>query len=229
MAGETGGATRKVGLDDVMHDEEIRTYILTSDRYLGAIGFTEHGLRHVGLVSRNARRILLELGHPEREAELAGIAGYLHDIGNMVSRDHHGQTGAVIAWNLLRRMGMDPEETARVVAAIGNHEEEYGNSVNVTAAALVIADKADAHYKRVRNREVATFDIHDRVNYAVRDAVVDVDAANRRIDLRLEIDTAIASVAEYFEIFLVRMMMSRRAANFLDCEFALNINDRRVL
>lgn len=219
----------EVTVEIVKHDPEVQVYVHKADDHMAAIGFTEHGPRHVGLVSKISRNIMSYLGFPERDCELAAIAGYLHDIGNVVSRHDHGQTGAMMAWTILKRLGASPEEAAAVIAAIGNHEEEYGQPVNTIAAALILADKSDVHRSRVRNTEIATFDIHDRVNYAVNHSFVRVDESKRTITLELTIDTSISPVMDYFEIFLTRMIMCRRAASFLGCNFELSFNDVRLL
>jgi len=218
-----------VTAEQIWQDPEVQTYISKSDEYLAAIGFTEHGPRHVKLVSRIAYNIMVRLGFPERDAELAAISGILHDIGNLVARHDHGQTSAVLAHPILRRHGMPPEEIAPVLAAMGNHEEETGLPVNNVCAGLILADKSDAHRSRVRNTELAKFDIHDRVNYAVTRSFVRVEPEKRVIALELTIDTKVAPVMEYFEIFLSRMVMCRRAATFLGCEFELLFNDIRLL
>lgn len=218
-----------VTADQLWQDPEVQTYIQKSDEYLAAIGFTEHGPRHVRLVSHIARNIMLRLGFPERDAELAAIAGILHDIGNLVARHDHGQTSAVLCYPILQRHGMRSDEIAPVLAAMGNHEEETGLPVNNVCAALILADKSDAHRSRVRNTEQAKFDIHDRVNYAVTRSFVRVEAERRAIALELTIDPTVAPVMEYFEIFMSRMVMCRRAATFLGCEFELLFNDIRLL
>lgn len=205
------------------------TYIARSDEYLGTMGYTEHGQRHLSLVAQVAYNVLTHLGYPRRTAELAAIAGYLHDIGNVVSRHNHGQAGALLAYQILSRLGMAAEEIALVVGAIGNHEEEYGHAVNQVAAALILADKSDVHRSRVRNREPAAFDLHDRVNYAVERSFLRVESGQRRLTMELNINTAISPVMDYFEIFLTRMLMCRRAAAFLGCSFGMEINGARFL
>ena len=190
-----------VTLDAIRVDQEVDTYLRLADEHLQMGGYTEHGLRHAGLVSHIAHNILTRLGHSQRKAELAGIAGYLHDIGNVISRYDHGQTGALMAWQILRDKGMEARELAVVVAAIGNHEEEYGLAVNDVAAALILADKSDVHRSRVRSAEPAIFDIHDRVNYAATRSFLRVDEDARSITLELTIDTTISPVMDYFEIF----------------------------
>ncbi len=218
-----------ITVKNVKADPEVRIYIQRGHEHLGAVGFTEHGFRHANLVSDIARNIMLRLGHDDRAAELAAIAGYLHDMGNVVSRYAHGQSGAILAWHILRRLGMPPAEVAEVIAAIGNHEEEYGQPVNDVAAALILADKSDVHRSRVRNPEKSSFDIHDRVNYAVERSFVRVDGEARLVCLELTIDTKISPVMDYFEIFLSRMVMCRRAAKRLKALFSLVINDVKLL
>jgi metal-dependent HD superfamily phosphatase/phosphodiesterase len=210
-------------------DHEVTVYLACSTEYLGELGFTEHGARHASLVADRARRVLAGLGYGERDRELAAVAGYLHDIANLVNRYNHGGTGAVMAYNILSRFGMVPEEIALVVSAIGNHEEERGNAINHVAAALILADKSDVHRSRVTNADFAKFEIHDRVNYAAEDSRLTVDREQGAVTLELAIDTVICPVMEYFEIFLNRMVMCRRAAEFLHCQFGLIINGNRLL
>jgi len=214
---------------DLKNDHEVSVYLARSTEYLCEVGFTEHGARHAALVAERARRVLAGLGYGERDRELAAVAGYLHDIANLVNRYNHGGTGAVMAYSILCRFGMDPEEIALVVSAIGNHEEERGNAINHVAAALILADKSDVHRSRVTNSDFATFEIHDRVNYAAEDSRLTVDREQGTVDLELTIDTAICPVMEYFEIFLNRMVMCRRAAEFLHCRFGLIINGNKLL
>lgn len=216
-------------MDIVKNDVEIDTYIRKGNEYLGAMGFTEHSYRHVNLISNVSQNILETLGYDARRVELAGIAGYMHDIGNVISRYDHGQSGAIIAFSILQRYEMPPEEIATVISAIGNHEEQYGHAVNEVSAALILADKSDVHRSRVRNRDFATFDIHDRVNYAVEHSFLRVSAEEKTITMELTIDLDISTVMEYFEIFLSRMVMCRRAADFLGCHFGLVINGARLL
>lgn len=220
---------KTITLAEVKQNLRLKTYLDFGNQHLAAMGFTEHGLRHAGLVSTISSRILKELGFSERMAELAAIAGWTHDIGNVISRHNHGQTAAMIVMRSLEEMGMAFEDIAIVVAAIGNHEEEYGQAVNDVAAALIIADKSDVHRTRVRNRDFATFDIHDRVNYAVNKSEVLVDAESRIITLRLNIDITICPVMDYFEIFLTRMVMCRRAAERLESKFSIFINEAKLL
>lgn len=216
---------------DVQKSKKVQTFLKKGNEFLGAIGFTDHGLRHAHIVSETASDLLIKLGYDERLAQLAAIAGYLHDLGNVVSREDHGQTGAVLAQGILEDMGMDYEEIALVVSAIGNHEEEYGQIVHAVGAALVLADKTDVHRNRVRNRDIATFDIHDRVNYGAINSCLEVfrDNEDTAIILDIDIDTEISHVMEYFEIFLVRMVMCRRAASHLNANFRLIINGTRLL
>jgi len=220
---------QKITVEDLKKDHEISVYLTRSTEYLGRIGFTEHGKRHATMISDRAYAVLKELDYEERDCELAAIAGYIHDIGNMVNRYNHGGTGAVMAYAILSRLGMPPEEIALVISAIGNHEEERGNAINQIAAALILADKSDVHRSRVTNKDFATFEIHDRVNYAANSSHLVIDKALGTIALEIRIDTKICPVMEYFEIFLARMIMSRRAAHFLDCHFQLIINDNQLL
>jgi len=218
-----------VTLEQVKKDPEVQAYLSGGDEVLAAMGYTEHGQRHAALVANIARNILERLGHPGREAELAAIAGYLHDIGNVISRQNHEQIGGLVALRVLDRLGMPPSETAMVVAAIGNHGEDVGVPVNNLAAALLLADKSDVHRSRVRNPEMASFDIHDRVNYAAEHSFLRVDDRRKAITLEIKIDTKISPVMDYFEIFLTRMVLCRRAASFLGCDFELVINGVRLL
>lgn len=218
-----------VTLADVQAHEGVQTFISLADRYLGEIGYTEHGFRHAGLVSKIAYNVLHRLDFDDRTAELGAIAGYLHDLGNFVSRTMHSQTGAAITYDLLRDLGMSYGEVGIVMAAIGNHEEEFGHPVNAAGAAVIVADKSDVHRSRVRIKDPALFDIHDRVNHAVDHSFLRVDAEARTLTLELSIDTELAGVMEYFEIFLSRMVMCRRAAEFLKCDFKIDINGARLL
>ncbi|MBE0447053.1 MAG: HD domain-containing protein [Actinobacteria bacterium] len=194
-----------------------------------AIGFTEHGFRHADLVAHIAMNVLKRLGFPEREAELAGIAGYLHDIGNSISRSFHAVSAALLAQSVLIRLGMDPEEMLVVMNALGNHEEEYGVAASPISAAIILADKTDVHRSRVRTPDPLTTDIHDRVNLAAQRSFLRVDADRKLIELEIDIDTNISQVMEYFEIFLSRMVICRRAAEFLGCQFGLVINGVKLL
>jgi len=218
-----------ITLEDIKKDPVVDTFIRKGNQYLGVIGFTEHSYRHVNLVSSIAKNILERLGYPARQAELASIAGYLHDIGNVISRNSHGISGAVISYPILMQMGMHPDELATVISAVANHEEQYGHAVNSVAAALIIADKSDVHRSRVRNADFATFDIHDRVNYAVEHSFLWVAEDKHTITMELTIDIDICPVMEYFEIFLSRMIMCRRASTFLKCNFELVVNGAKLL
>ena len=221
--------TPSVALADVEAHEGVRTFISLADRYLGEIGYTEHGFRHAGLVSKIAWNVLHRLDFDDRISELGAISGYLHDLGNFVSRTMHSQTGAAISYDLLKDLGMSYGEIGVVMAAIGNHEEEFGHPVNPAGAALIVADKSDVHRSRVRVKDQSLFDIHDRVNYAVESSFLRVDAEARTLTLELTIDTELAGVMEYFEIFLSRMVMCRRAAEFLECQFKIDINGTKLL
>lgn len=218
-----------ITLQDLMFDPLVNALIQKGNEHLGVLGFTDHGYMHVSLVADRSYHILRQLGSPEREAQLAAIAGYIHDIGNVINRVGHCQSGALMAMHILQRMGMPPDEVSIVAAAIGNHDEGSGQSVNRVAAALILADKSHVHRSRVRNRDIATFDIHDRVNYAANESILRVDGEARVITMELSIETEICPVMEYFEIFLTRMIMCRRAANFLDCKFELIINGAKLL
>jgi uncharacterized protein len=228
-APDTAGPASNVTIDDVERHEGVQTFIGLADKYLGEIGYTEHGFRHAGLVARIARNVLHRLGYDERITQLGAIAGYLHDMGNFVSRTMHSQTGAAITYDILRELGMTYKETGIVLAAIGNHEEEFGNPVNPVGAALIVADKSDVHRSRVRIKDPSLFDIHDRVNHAVERSFLRVDQDARTLTLELQIDTELADVMDYFEIFLSRMVMCRRAAEYLDCRFKIDINGAQLL
>lgn len=215
--------------EDIKNNEEIKTYISCADASLIALGYTEHCFAHVGSVSETAGYILETLGYPAREVELAKIAGYLHDIGNLVNRVDHSQSGAVMAFALLRDMGADPDEIATIVTAIGNHDEGTGVAVNPVAAALILADKSDVRRSRVRNSDTAQFDIHDRVNYSVEKSQLKINEDRTLIKLKLTVDTKYGSVMDYFEIFLGRMIMCRKAADTLGLQFKLIINEQQLI
>ena len=215
--------------EDIKKDKAVAVYIKAADESLAALGYTEHSSAHVSKVADFAAELLTALGYDARTAELARIAGYLHDIGNLVNREEHSQSGAVMAFRILDRLGMDPEEIATVVTAIGNHDEGTGVAVNPVAAALIIADKTDVRRSRVRNADFSTFDIHDRVNYSVFDTKLDVDTVTREVRLSIKIDTAISSIMDYFEIFLGRMVMCRKAAESLRLAFRLSINEQNFI
>jgi metal-dependent HD superfamily phosphatase/phosphodiesterase len=229
LAHTTAPGKALVTQEQLWRDPLVTAYIKRADAQLGVLGFTEHGQRHVSLVANIARNVMLRLRYPERTCELAAIAGYLHDIGNCVSRRDHATAGALMAKDVLLGHGMDPEEVAAVMGAIGNHEESTGDPVGEISAALNIADKSDVHRSRVRETNPAKFDIHDRVNYATQHSFVRVEPDEKRIELEIGIDTSIAPLMDYFEIFLKRMMFIRRATEFLGCEFRLTINRNRIL
>ncbi|MDQ3986533.1 MAG: HD domain-containing protein [Actinomycetota bacterium] len=227
--GRPPAQTSSVSIADVERHEAVQTFIALADKNMGEIGYTEHGFRHAGLVSKIAYNVLHRLGFDDRTAELGAIAGYLHDMGNFVSRTMHSQTGATITYDLLRDVGMSYEEIGIIAAAIGNHEEEFGIPVNAPGAALIVADKSDVHRSRVRERDPSLFDIHDRVNHAVEHSFLRVDSQQRTLTLELTIDTEQAGVMEYFEIFLSRMVMCRRAAEYLESQFKIEINGTKLL
>ena len=218
-----------VTFEDIKKDEAIKVYIKRADEALDKLGYTEHSFAHVLKVADSAMYILRTLGYSEHEVELAGIAGYTHDIGNLVNRVAHSQSGAIMVFRLLDHMNMPADDIATVVTAIGNHDEGTGVAVSSVAAALILADKSDVRRSRVRNSDISTFDIHDRVNYSVVNSHLDINTENREITLFLEIDSAISSVMDYFEIFLGRMIMCRKAAEFLGLKFKLNINGQQML
>ncbi|WP_343209266.1 HD domain-containing protein [Anaerolentibacter hominis] len=219
----------KVTYEDILNSEEIKTYIRQADASLIALGYTEHSFVHVKKSAYVASGLLRDLGYGEREVELAKIAGYMHDIGNVVNRVDHAQSGAIMAFRILDKLGMDAEDVAVIVTAIGNHDEKTAFPVNAVAAALILADKTDVRRSRVRNKETISLDIHDRVNYAVEYSEVKLDLDKRQIVLRLGIDTGICSVMDYFEIFLSRMKLCRKAAEFFDLKFSLIINRQALI
>lgn len=218
----------KITFEDILQNEAIKTYIQKADESLIALGYTEHSFPHVMKVAKTASDILLTLGYSEREAELARIAGYLHDIGNVINRIDHAQSGAVMAFRILDKMGADPEDIATIITAIGNHDESTAFPVNPVAAALILADKTDVRYTRVRNQDFASFDIHDRVNYSVKESEIEI-VKSSHIELKLKIDTQMCAVMDYFEIFLNRMILCRKAAEKLGLEFWLVINGQRLI
>ena len=218
-----------VTYESLQRDSAVNTYIRKADEALSALGYTEHSFAHVGMVAYNCKYILETLGYPPRTIELSRIAAHLHDIGNLVNRADYSQSGAVMAFRILDKLGMDPEEISEIVAAIGNHDEGTGTPVSPMAAALILADKSDVRRSRVRNTDETTFDIHDRVNYSVTDSELLIDPTLTGIQLRLSIDTHYCSVMDYFEIFLGRMILCRKAAEKLGLRFKLVINDQQVL
>lgn len=210
-------------------DEEIIAYIKAANSVLGQIGYTEHGLAHSVKTGEDASRILEALGYDERTCELARIAGLLHDIGNSINRADHAHSGAYLATDLLRARNFHFSEIIEIATAIGHHDEKTAAPVTPLAAALILADKSDVRRTRVRNRNTVHNDIHDRVNYAVIGAEISIDAKNRMLCLAIKIDTLICPVMEYFEIFIDRMVLCKKSADFLGCNFELIINDTRLL
>jgi len=211
-------------LAGLQQDEVVSAFIKLADQFLGSLGFTEHGFRHANLVGRIAHNVLHHLGADDELAELAAVAGYLHDVGNVVTRSNHGLSGAWIAYDALRRLEVDPYRIGLVLSAVGNHEEQYGSAIGPVGAAVILADKSDVHRSRVRKGADTATDIHDRVNDAVTHSFLRVDADAATITLELELDTDRSTVIEYFEIFLDRMVMCRRAARTLGCEFRITAN-----
>ena len=218
-----------ISFEDIKKNKDISVYIKKADKSLLALGFTEHSFAHVGFVAEKCRYILSTLEYDPREVELAQIAAYLHDIGNIVNRSEHSQSGAVMAFRILDKLGMDSEEIAEIVTAIGNHDEGTGRAVSPLAAALILADKSDVRRSRVRNRDESSFDIHDRVNYSVKESDLRISDDKKEITLRLSVDTNYGSVMDYFEIFMQRMIMCRKAAEELGLIFRLNINGQALI
>lgn len=220
-----------VSLSTVRTDREVEAIMAMSEKQIEALGFTEHSRRHAGIVSKWSGEILRALGKAEEEVRLAEIAGYLHDVGNCVNRQDHAQSGAILAYKILTRLGMDERDAAEVMMAIGNHDEQYGSPVSNLSAALIIADKADVHKSRVKKpiENVFTANIHDRVNLAAERSFLTVEKESSVITLHIEIDTSICSVMDYFEIYFQRMQLCRRAAEFLSCKFSLVINGTTLL
>ncbi len=218
-----------ITLEDIKNNKEVNQLILGAQEQLDALGYTEHSYRHIGIVSKRAGDILETLGYDKKRVELARIAGYLHDIGNCVNRNDHAHSGAILAYNILKDMGMDDKDRVDIMMAIGNHDEKTGTAVSDISAALILADKSDAHRDRVTNRNLSTFDKHDKVNYAVTDSSFIINKDERKIVLKFEIDTKISPVLDYFEIFMDRTMMSKYAAKFLNMWFELIINDTKLL
>ena len=214
-----------ITLEDVINNEEVQAFVNASQKQLKALGYTEHSYRHIGIVSKRTGEILQKLGYDERTVELGKIAGYMHDIGNCVNRVDHAHTGAILAYNILKEMGMDAEERTEIMMAIGNHDEGTGTAVSNISAALILADKSDVH----RDRVINTNDIHDRVNYAVTDAKIEINEIERKVTLTLTIDTQICPVLDYFQIFMDRTMMSKYAAKYLNIWFELVINGTKLL
>ena len=215
--------------EEITKSETIKTYIEQADASLGALGYTEHSFAHVMHVAETAGYILETLGYPARTVELVKIAGYLHDIGNLVNRKNHSQSGALMVWSILYDMGCDPGEIATIVTAVGNHDEGTGVPVNAVAAALILADKADVRRSRVRNTDIASFDIHDRVNYSVKKSALKINEEKTIVKLKLTVETKFGSVMDYFEIFMERMILCRKAAERLGLQFKLIINEQQLI
>lgn len=229
---EAPASAASIPFDLVRADPEVQAFIVQANKNLGVLGFTEHGFRHVGLVSNIARNVLRLLGYDGRQQELGAIAGYLHDIGNIVSRHGHATTGALLAYPILTRLGMSPEDKAIILGAIGSHGDDHGRPgepVNAVCAALMLADKSDVHRSRVRNPDPAAFDQHDRVNHAATSSFLRVSPEEMTITLQLTIDVSLAPLMNYFEIFLPRMLMCRNAAEYLGCAFHIVMNEVVVL
>ena len=218
-----------ITLEDVKSNPEVQELVIGAQKQLDALGYTEHSVRHVSIVSNRAGRILETLQYDKHRIELAKIAGYLHDIGNGINRVDHAHTGAILAYQILKDMGMDLKDRTEIMSAIGNHDEQTGTAVSDISAALILADKSDVHRDRVVNTNMSTFDIHDRVNYAVTDANLEVNEKTRTVTLNLTIDTQICPVLDYFQIFMDRTMMSKYAAKFLHIWFELVINGTKLL
>ena len=216
-------------LEDIKRNEDVNVYITRADESLSTLGYTEHSYSHVTRVAEVSGYILQTLGYSERDVELARIAGYLHDIGNLINRDHHFLSGAVMAFRILEGMGFEATDIATITTAIGNHDEATGVPVNHVCAALILADKSDVRRSRVRNTETSGFDIHDRVNYSVRKSALKINEEQTLVKLKLTVDLKYGSVMDYFEIFLGRMIMCRKAAERLGMQFRLIINEQQVI
>lgn len=216
-----------ITLQEIKQNESIKALVRAGNRYLETLGYTDHGPRHLGYVSRTASGILKSLGYSEREVELAAIAGWVHDVGNSVNRHDHGPNGAILLFPLLREIGMDIEDVMIIITAVGNHEEQSGTVSSAVSAALAIADKSDAHKSRVRNGHPDLGDIHDRVNFSIQENSVTVDRKHKIIRQELRMDES-SSVLEYLSIYLPRILMCEQAAEFLGQHFELFINDRPV-
>jgi len=216
-------------LEDIKQSEIVNTYITRADESLCSLGYTEHSFAHVTRTAETSGYILKTLGYPQRDVELARISGYLHDIGNLINRDNHSLSGAVMAFRILENMGLDAGEIATVITAIGNHDEDTGVPVNHVSAALILADKSDVRRSRVRNPEISSFDIHDRVNYSVKKSILKINEEKTIVKLKLTVDTKYGSVMDYFEIFLGRMILCRKAAERLGMEFKLIINEQQLI
>lgn len=218
-----------ITLEDVKNNKEVQALIEGTQKQLNVLGFTEHSIRHISIVSKRAADILETFGYSKERIELAKIAGYLHDIGNCVNRVDHAQSGALLAYNILKEMGMEEKDRIEIMMAIGNHDEQTGTAVSDISAALILADKSDVHRDRVINKNIATFGKHDKVNYAVTNTKLALDKENRKVTLTINIDTEICPVLDYFEIFMDRTMMSKYAAKYLGVWFELVINNTKLL
>ena len=218
-----------IAFEDVKNNIEVKALVEGAQKQLNALGYTEHSVRHVTIVSNRAAEVLKALGYPEERIELAKIAGYMHDIGNCVNRVDHAHTGAILAYQILKGMGMESENRTEVMMAIGNHDEQTGTAVSDISAALILADKSDVHRSRVVNENISTFDKHDKVNYAVTNSEFIINGEEKKVTLNLTIDTKISPVLDYFEIFMDRTMMSKHAAKYLGIWFELIINDTKLL
>ena len=218
-----------ITLQDIKNNPEVQQLIISSQEQLNALGYTEHSFRHIGIVSQRAGELLKTLGYSDDRVELAKIAGFLHDIGNCVNRNDHAHSGAILAYQILKDMGMNVKDRTEIMMAIGNHDEKTGTAVSGISAALILADKSDVHRNRVVNTNISTFDKHDKVNYAVTNADFIISKENRKIILNLTIDNEICPVLDYFEIFMDRTMMSKKAAKYLNIWFELIINDTKLL
>ncbi len=218
-----------ITLEDVKNNPEIKTLIESSQKQLNALGYTEHSTRHITIVSNRVGEVLKTLGYSKERIELAKIAGYMHDIGNCINRVDHAHSGAILAYQILKDIGMDIEDRTEIMMAIGNHDEQTGTAVSDISAALILADKSDVHRSRVVNQNLSTFDKHDKVNYAVTNADFELSKEERKVTLNLTIDTKISPVLDYFEIFMDRTMMSKYAAKYLGIWFELIINDTKLL
>ncbi len=218
-----------ITLENVKNNKEVQALIEGTQKQLNVLGYTEHSTRHISIVSKRASDILETFGYSKDRIELAKIAGYLHDIGNCVNRVDHAQSGALLAYNILKDMGMNDKDRIEIMMAIGNHDEQTGTAVSDISAALILADKSDVHRDRVVNTNIATFGKHDRVNYAVTHTRLDLDKENKKVILNINIDTEICPVLDYFEIFMDRTMMSKYAAKYLGVWFELVINQTKLL
>ena len=218
-----------ITFEDVKNNVEVKALVEGAQKQMNALGYTEHSVRHVMIVANRAAYVLETLGYPEERIELAKIAGYMHDIGNCVNRVDHAHTGAILAYQILKGMGMDSEKRTEIMMAIGNHDEQTGTAVSDISAALILADKSDAHRSRVVNKNISSFDKHDKVNYAVTNSEFTISKEEKKASLNLTIDTKISPVLDYFEIFMDRTMMSKHAAKYLGIWFELIINGTKLL